>query len=98
MLVDLLDDLNAAVHASAACALGRMGQAAALPVLMRLLQKMATIEVVEAAAMVADGDIIVLLGRLARSRRDLADTVLDALDACEDTLAARVASGLRAER
>jgi len=96
VLVDLLDDLNAVVHASAACALGRMGLAEALPALVRLLDGAPTVEVVEAAVAVADDDTVVRLGRIARSRPDLADAVLDALDACDGALAAKVASGLRA--
>jgi len=98
VLADLLDDLNAAVHAAAACALGRMGRATALPALAKLLEAAPTVEVVEATATVADDDTVVLLGRLARNRPDLRDAVVDALDACDTALAAKVAGGLRSGR
>jgi len=99
VLADLLDDLNATVHTAAACALGRMGRPMALPALAKLLDAAPTIEVVEAAAAaVADDDTVVLLGRLARNRPDLADAVVDALDACDTALAAKVAASLRSGR
>lgn len=95
VMVELLDDLNPQVHVAAACALGRMGRPETLPVLVRLLQRTPTAEVIDAVASVADDDAIVLLGRLARTRPELQDAILDSLDGCGLDLAEKVAAGLR---
>ena len=44
---------------------------------------------------VADDDPVVWLGRAARTRPELADAVLDALDSIETPMAGKVAEGLR---
>jgi HEAT repeat protein len=93
-LIELLGDLNPGVHGAAACALGHMGRAEALPVLMRMLEKAPTVEVIEAIAGVLDDTAIVQLGRVARDRADLAHAVLEVLDGCELPLAAKVAGGV----
>lgn len=95
VMVDLLHDLTATVHSAAACALGRMGRVEALPVLLHLLECAPTIEVVEAAAGVADDSVFVILGQVARSRPHLSAAVLAALDGSDMPMAAKVADGLR---
>lgn len=94
-LIDLLTDLHDSVAAAAACALGRMGRAEARPRLLRLLANAASPVVIDAFASVADNDGIVVLGRLASSRPDLARAVLAALDEIDQPRAAQVAAGLR---
>ena len=94
-LAELLDDLDPAVHHAAACALGRMGRAEALPVLVRLLGTSPSVEVVEALAQIADDDAVVLLGRRARASPDLMQPILETLEGRDDPLALRVAEGLR---
>jgi hypothetical protein len=87
---DLLDDLNSAVAKAAACALGRMGRVEARSRLVRLLRKDPSVEVIDAAASIADGECIVLLGRIARTRSDLADAALSTLRDIDDPRAAAV--------
>ena len=98
VLVDLLDDLNDVVRNAAACALGRMGRAEARPVLVRLLGEGPTIEVIDAITAIADAESIVVLGRIARDRPDLASTVLDALDAIDHPRAERTAEAILSTR
>jgi HEAT repeats len=98
VLVDLLDDLNRAVARAAACALGRMGRIEARPVLVRLLQEDPSMEVIDAAVSVDDAACIVLLGRIARTRPDLASAALGALGDSDDPRAAAIAAALTAAR
>jgi hypothetical protein len=84
LLVDLLEDLNGAVATAAACALGRMGRVEAGPRLVRLLREDPSAEVIDAAVAVADAECIVLLGRIVRTRPDLADAALSALRDIDD--------------
>jgi HEAT repeats len=98
VLVDLLGDLNRAVARAAACALGRMGRAEAQPVLVRLLQEDPSMEVIDAAASVVDEACIVLLGRIARTRPDLASAALGALGDIHDPRAAAITAALTATR
>lgn len=93
--VDLLDDLDVGVHTAAAIALGRMGRAEGRHMLHRLLDSAPTAEIVAALAGLADDDSVVRLGRAARTRPELADAVLDALDSIETPMAGKVAEGLR---
>jgi hypothetical protein len=72
VLADLLDDLNAAVASAAACALGNMGRIEARPRLLHLLRENPTETVIAASVGIADTDVIVQLGRIARTRPDLA--------------------------
>jgi HEAT repeat protein len=67
ILADLLDDLHPQVALAAAVALGRAGRAAARPALLRLLGNQPSAELINAIAPVADGTVIVLLGRIARA-------------------------------
>jgi HEAT repeat protein len=94
ILVDLLGDLHPPVALAAACALGRMRRPEGRPILLRALATDPTVEVIEAAAAVADGTIIVLLGRIAQSGTGLRDEALAALRDIDDeravTLVARL--------
>ena len=94
-VVDLLDDLDVGVRTAAAVALGRMGRAEGRHILHRLLDSAPTAGIVEALAGLADDDTVVRLGRAARTRPELADAVLDALDSIETPMAGKVAAGLR---
>ena len=64
----------------AACALSRMGRSEARPVLLRLLLEAPSAAVIDALSVVADEQCLVILGRIARTRPDLADAALAALD------------------
>ena len=64
-LIDLLQDLHEDVRLAAACALGRIGNGAARPGLLRALRQQPSREVVEAIAGIADQEVLVLLGRTA---------------------------------
>nr|WP_294523604.1 HEAT repeat domain-containing protein [uncultured Rhodopila sp.] len=79
LLADLLNDPHQAVARAAACALGRMGRGDAQPILLRLLAEQPSQEVIEAAAGIEDEAIIVLLGRIARTRPELAAAAMEAL-------------------
>jgi hypothetical protein len=94
-LAELLDDLDRRVASEAACALGRMGCGAARPALLRLLRQAPSAAVIDALAAVADEESLVLLGRLARTRRDLADAALAALDGSDAPRAATIAAAIR---
>jgi HEAT repeat protein len=95
LLTELLDDLNGEVAIAAAIALGRLGRIEARPVLMSQLCRQPSAEVIEALVPIADQDVIVALGRIARAIPDLAQPVLDALDQIGDCRAARGAEALR---
>ena len=95
LLTELLDDLNDEVAIAAAMALGRLGRIEARPVLMKQLHHRPSAEVIEALVPIADQDVIVVLGRIARAIPDLAQPVLDALDQIGNDRAARVAEALR---
>src|SRR5712691_1567358 len=95
VLSDLLDDLDDRVARSAACALGRMGKAEARAMLVRLLREEPSDEVIAAVSLIADEERIVLLGRIARTTRDLADCALDALDGIDHPRAISLVTGLR---
>jgi hypothetical protein len=94
-LVDLLGDLHRDVCLEAACALGRMGRAEALPVLRQALRQAPTRQVIEAVPPVADEESIVLLGRIARGSADLNSAAFAALEAMEHPLAARLLEQVR---
>jgi HEAT repeat protein len=93
-LLDLLGDLNAAVSCAAACALGRMGREEARPFLLHLLRVEPSRNVIESIAAVADEECIVTLGQIARSRPDLAATVLGELDGMDHERARVVANSI----
>jgi hypothetical protein len=95
-LADLLGDLHRDVCIEAACTLGRMGRAEALPVLRQALRQAPGLRVIEAVPPVSDEECVVLLGRLARgSAQDLATAAADALEAVEHPLAARLIGQLQ---
>jgi hypothetical protein len=94
LLVDLLDDLHGAVASAAACALGHMGRIEARPLLLRLLREDPTVAVIDAAAGIADADCIVRLGRIARSRPDLAEAAIDALKDIDDPRTAAIVAAM----
>jgi HEAT repeats len=98
LMIELLGDLNGFVAAAAACSLGRMGRVESRPALVLLLRQAASIEAIDAAAMVADDDCLVLLGRIARTRPDLTGAVLAALDSSDEPRAAQIAAAVRRER
>lgn len=95
VLFDLMDDLNPIVRIAATCALGRIGRVEVRRDLIRLLERSPSVDVIEAIGAIADDDVVVLLGRLARTEPTLIDAVLDALEACDSPLSARVAEKLR---
>ena len=94
-LVELLDDPYRDVATEAACALGRMGRSAARPFLVRLLREAPSGPVIDAAILVADEECLVILGRIARTRADLAEAALAALDAVASPRALQIAAGAR---
>jgi len=95
VLVELLEDLNRAVAAEAAYALGRMGRVEGRPALVRALRESPSAEAIDAVSAIADDDCFVLLGRIARTNPDLAEAVLAALDAAEQPRAAQIAASVR---
>jgi hypothetical protein len=95
LLVDLLADADRGVAREAALALGRMGRDEARPTLKRLLLEAPSPAVIDAAIGVADEECLVILGRLARSRPELTDAALDALDGAESPRAATIAAAVR---
>jgi len=94
-LLALLDDLHSGAAEVAACALGRMGRREAIDILLSLLRRKPSAEIIEAVVPIADDDCIVLLGRLAREDGGLYPAVLDALDAIDHPRAEKVAATLR---
>jgi hypothetical protein len=95
LMIELLGDLNGVVATAAACSLGRMGRIEGRPALALLLRQAPSIEAIDAASEVADEECLVLLGRIARTRPDLADAALTALDSIEDPRAAQIAAAVR---
>jgi hypothetical protein len=95
VLIDLLLDLNKTVARAAAIALGRAGRTEGRLVLARVLWDDPSAEVIEAAASVADEQMIVLLGRIARSRPDLIAAASAALEDIDDPRATKLGVGLR---
>jgi HEAT repeat protein len=95
ILGDLLDDLNEEVRNTAACALGRMGNRDALPLLSRMLRDAPTIAVIDAVSQVADEDCIILLGRIIQSENSLSIAAREALDAIDHPRAAQIIGNAR---
>jgi len=71
-----------------------MGQPEARPMLSRLLRDQPSPTVIQAVAAVADDACIVLLGRIARTRPDLADDALEALRDMENDRAAAIVAAI----
>jgi hypothetical protein len=95
LMIDLLGDLSGFVAAAAACALGRMGRIEGRPALLLLLRRCPSIEAIDAAAAVADEECLVLLGRVARTRPELAEAAIAALDSIDGPRAAQIAAAVR---
>jgi|TARA_B100001964_G_scaffold168948_1_gene185716 hypothetical protein len=94
-LINLLDDLNEDVSVAAGCALGRMGNRVARPVLARSLRDAPSPEVIDSISQVADEDTIIRLGRLLGSTPALADAALKALDASSHPRAVQIIGNVR---
>lgn len=94
ILVDLLDDLDADVRTSAACALGRLGKPEARVPLARLLRVTPTLEVIDAVTAVADEECVILLARIARTVLHLAEAAHAALDAVDHPRARQLIAGM----
>lgn len=95
LLAALLDDADRAVAREAACALGRMGRTEARPSLLRLLQAAPSAAVIDSISAVADEECLVILGRIARTRPDLADAALAVLDNIGSSRAVKIAAASR---
>jgi hypothetical protein len=98
LMIELLGDLNSVVATAAACSLGRMGRIEGRPALTLLLRQSPSIEAIDAASAVADEECLVLLGRIARTRPELADAALTALESIEDPRAAQIAAAIQKSR
>ncbi|HEY2527904.1 MAG TPA: HEAT repeat domain-containing protein [Xanthobacteraceae bacterium] len=94
-LIDLLNDIDQPVARAAACALGQMGRIEARPRIKSLLHNAPTKEVLDAAALIADEEIIVLLGRIARAGLSLSGAALDALETIDHPRASAIAADVR---
>lgn len=98
VLIELLGDLHAEVSRAAACALGRLARPEGRPLLLRLLYRDPSAEVIDAAASLGDEECLILLGRIGRARPDLADAVLTALEGIEQPRATALAESVRRSR
>jgi HEAT repeats len=94
-LIERLADLDRNVAREAALALGRMSRSEARPALLRLLREVPSAAVIDAVAAVADEECLVLLGRLARTRSELREAALAALDSIDSPRAATIAAAIR---
>ena len=95
LLVELLDDADHIVAQEAACALGRMGRNEGRPLLLRLLREQPSATVIDAVSSVADEECLVVIGRIARRERDLADAALAALETIASPRAMAIAAAAR---
>jgi len=95
LLAELLDDVDRVVEMEAACALGRMGRSEARPTLLRLVREAPSAAVIDSISAVADEECLVILGRIARMRPDLADAALAALDSVGSSRAVKIAAASR---
>ena len=95
LLIELLDDVDRVVAMEAACALGRMGRSEARPTLLRLVREAPSAAVIDSISAVADEECLVILGRIARMRPDLADAALAALDSVGSSRAVKIAAASR---
>jgi HEAT repeat protein len=98
VLVELLGDLHRPVEMAAACALGRNGRAEARPRLLGLLRTAPCAEAIEAVTQLADDEVVVLLGRIARAHTTLREAALAALEDIDTPRAAAVLAGIDAGR
>jgi hypothetical protein len=98
VLLELLGDLHRPVAVAAAFALGRIGRAEARPVLLQLLRTAPCAEAIEAVMRLADEEVVVLLGRIARAHATLREAVLAALEDIDTPRSAVVLAGIKAGR
>jgi hypothetical protein len=94
ILVNLLGDLHPAVANAAACALGHFGPREARPILGRLLCEEPTAEVIVVVVAIADADLIVELGRIARTQPEFAAAAKAAVEDIDDSRAGAVLATL----
>jgi HEAT repeat protein len=94
-LVSLMGDPDGEVATASACALGRLGRSEALGRLKRHLLERPSRRIVGALARVADEEAIVFLARTGRTRRELTDSVISALDEIESPRALAAADALK---
>jgi HEAT repeat protein len=95
LLIDVLNDHDRTVARSAACALGQMGRLEARPMIKNLLRHAPSQDVIDAAALIADDECVVLLGRIARAGSSLADVALEALENIDGPRASAIAAVVR---
>ena len=95
LLLELLDDPDHVVAREAACALGRIGRNDARPMLLRLLQQAPSAAVIDAISAIADEECLIILGRIARTRPDLADAALAVLEIIGSPPAMKIAAASR---
>jgi HEAT repeat protein len=94
VLLELLDDLHERVRLAAAMALAQRGRREARPILLALLRRRPTADVIDAIAEIADAETLVLLGRIARAQPALAAAAMAALAAVEDPQAEKILAAL----
>lgn len=87
-LAACLQDHVPEIRDAAACALGRLGRNEALAPLTHLLQQAPSPDIIDAVTSIANEDVVILLGRIARTRPDLRKAAIEALGAIEHPTAA----------
>lgn len=97
LLIELLEDLHPQVSVAAACALGRMGSAAAKPFLLELLRNAPSQDVIDAVSGIADDQCVVLLARIVRTIPALADAANDVLMTIDDPKARALTAAYRTQ-
>jgi hypothetical protein len=95
LLLELLEDPHPVVAREAVCSLGRMGKIEVRPILLRLIQQAPSAEAIDAISAIADEECLVILGRIARTRPDLADAALLALESVGSPGALKIAMASR---
>ena len=95
ILIAMLDDTDDEVAIASACALGRMGRMEALIYLKRYLTERPSVRVVEALVGVADDEAIVFLQRAGHFRRELAPSIISALEEIDTEKALKAAATLK---
>ena len=69
-----------------------MGKIEVRPILLRLLQQAPSAKAIDAISAIADEECLVILGRIARTRPDLADAALLALESVGSPGALKIAT------
>jgi len=98
VLLELLGDLHGPIAVAAACALGRIGRAEVRPRLLHLLRTAPSAEAIEAVTRLADEEVVVLLGRIARAHATLREAALAALEDIDTPRSTVVLAGINAGR